>query len=124
VGPSHNYYLGRAEADVSGFVEYFCMGMADAFLKVRANAENIGAKNADRMSLMRELRPHQRQALGLFAGSKVVTSVEVAAYLGITPRQGREWCAKWVQEGFLEIVNLSKKARTYGLAVRFESGLL
>ncbi len=38
VGPSHNYYLGRAEADVSSFVEYFCVGMADAFGKVRRTA--------------------------------------------------------------------------------------
>ncbi|MBO0699121.1 MAG: Fic family protein, partial [Zavarzinella sp.] len=28
-GPSHNYYFGRAEADVTPFVEYFCVGMAD-----------------------------------------------------------------------------------------------
>ena len=73
---------------------------------------------------MRELRPPQRQALGLFAGSKVVSSVDLAEYLGISPRQGREWCVKWVEEGFLIIVNPSKKARSYGLAARFEEGLL
>ncbi|RYD32022.1 MAG: Fic family protein [Verrucomicrobiaceae bacterium] len=123
VGPSHNYYMGRAEADVSGFVEYFCRGMADAFLKVRASAEKAEAGSLDKAALMRELRPPQRQALGLFSGSRVVTSSELAAYLGISPRQGRDWCAKWTAEGFLKAVNASKKARSYGLAARFEAGL-
>ncbi len=124
VGPSHNYHLGRAGADVSGFVEYFCKGMADAFLKVRANAENLGGSKPDKTALMRELRPPQRQALGLFVRSKIVTAGEMAEYLGISPRQAREWCAKWAEEGFLVVVNPSKKARSYGLAARFEAGLI
>lgn len=28
IGPSHNYYLGRAEADITPWIEYFCEGMA------------------------------------------------------------------------------------------------
>ena len=32
--PSHNYYLGRAEADITRWIDYFCQGMADAFEKV------------------------------------------------------------------------------------------
>lgn len=31
--------------------------------------------------------------------------------------------AKWVEEGFLAVENLSKKARSYKLAERFERGL-
>ena len=38
VGPSHNYYFGRAEADMTPFVAYFCTGMADAFARVRVRA--------------------------------------------------------------------------------------
>ena len=30
VGPSHNYYLGRAEADITGFVGFFCAGPGKA----------------------------------------------------------------------------------------------
>lgn len=125
VGPSHNYHLGRAEADVSGFVEYFCEGMADAFASVRVRAEALGSDaKGDKTALMRELRPLQRQAVGLFAQSKVVTAGELAGYLGIGQRQGRELCAKWVTEGFLVVENPSKKARSYRLAERYEEGLV
>jgi len=125
VGTSHNYHLGRAEADVSGFVQYFCEGMADAFLKVRARAESVGGDpSGDKGALMRELRPLQRQALGLFVQSRVVTSNELAEYLGISARQAREQCGKWIDEGFLVVENPSKKARSYRLAERFEEGLV
>ena len=124
VGSSHNYHLGRAEADVSGFVQYFCEGMADAFLHVRARAETIGGDaHGGRDSWMRELRPLQRQALGLFVQSRVVTTGELAEYLGIGQRQGRELCAKWLGDGFLVVENPSKKARSYRLAQRYEEGL-
>ncbi len=122
VGPSHNYHLGRAEADVSGFVEYFCEGMADAFAKVAARAEAAGlSAPKDKAALLRELRPLQRQALGLFSKHRIVTSNELASYLGLSPRQGRDQCAKWVSEGFLTIANASKKGRSYRLAERFET---
>lgn len=125
VGPSHNYHLGRAEADVSGFVQYFCEGMADAFAKVaaRAEASSLSAPQ-DKATLLRELRPLQRLALGLFAKHRIATSNELAAYLGLSPRQGREQCAKWVSEGFLAVANASKKGRSYRLAERFEDGAL
>ncbi len=125
VGPSHNYHFGRAESDVSGFVQYFCVRMSEAFLNIRIRAEQIGGKvQGDKGVLMRELRPFQRQALGLFLQSKIITAGELADYLGIAARQGRETCAKWVEEGFLVVENPSKKARSYRLAERFEAGLV
>lgn len=121
VGDSHNYHLGRAEADVSGFVEYFCEGMADAFAKVCAVAEGASKSSAqDQTETMRELRPQQRQVLGWFAQNKWITSRILAGYLGIAPRQGRELCAKWVAEGFLNVVDPAKKSRSYRLAQRYE----
>jgi Fic family protein len=38
VGPSHNYYLGRADADITQWVAYFIAGMATSFEKVRDQA--------------------------------------------------------------------------------------
>src|SRR5208337_3265005 len=37
-GPSHNYYLGRAEADITRWVAYFVAGMAESFEKVQNQA--------------------------------------------------------------------------------------
>ena len=38
VSPSHNYYMGRVAADLSGWIEYSCLGVADAFASVRTRA--------------------------------------------------------------------------------------
>jgi Fic family protein len=125
VGGSHNYYLGRESADVSGFVDYFCVGMADAFAKVRIRAESTGLPlTSDRSASIRELRPVQRQVLGLFVRNKTVTTNEVARYLDISLRQARDLCGKWVDSGFLSVQNPSKKARAYRLAERFEKQLI
>jgi Fic family protein len=124
VGKSHNYYLGRAKADVSDFVEYFGKGMADAFAKIAAQSESFN-KVADpgKAIDLRELRPIQRQSLGLFAQNRVITSRELVKYLGLTARQGRELCAKWAKEGFLTIESPSRKSRSYRLAQKWESKL-
>jgi hypothetical protein len=105
-------------------VEYFCEGMADAFAKVAARAEAAGlSAPKDKAALLRELRPLQRQALGLFSKHRIVTSNELASYLGLSPRQGRDQCAKWITEGFLTVANASKKGRSYQLVERFEDVL-
>jgi Fic family protein len=120
-GPSHNYYFGRAEADVTAFVEYFCVGMADAFARVRARAEEASrARASDQGRALRDLSPQQRNALGLFGRSRVVTSKDVAAYFKMKPRSASRLCVQWVREGFLVIENPSTKGRTYRLAEDYE----
>ncbi len=122
VGPSHNYYFGRAEADVTPFVEYFCAGMADAFASVRARAEEASRRQpSDHGVALRGLSPQQRNALGLFLRARVVTSKEVAAYFKLKPRTASLLCAKWTKEGFLRIENSSTKGRSYRLADDYES---
>ncbi|MDZ4745096.1 MAG: hypothetical protein SGJ05_03740 [bacterium] len=123
IGPSHNYYIGRADADISSFVEYFCKGMADACSKVLAAVKTLGASRQQPPTLLRTLRPLQRQALGLFSQTNIITTNELATYLGIAPRQARELCVRWVADGFLVIENPSNKGRTYKLAVKYKMGL-
>jgi Fic family protein len=121
VGDSHNYYFGRAEADVSAFVEYFCVGMADAFGKVRARAAAANRKGAvDQTPLLRALSQQQRQALGLFVRARVITSKDVARFFKASPRRAAALCAAWVKDGFLSIENPSTKARSYRLADKYE----
>jgi Fic family protein len=122
LGPSHNYYFGKAEADITPFVEYFCVGMADAFAAVRSRAEEAHRLQAvDQSPVLRSLTPQQRSALGLFLRARVVTSKDVAAFFALQPRQASLLCAKWVKDGFLVVENPSTKARSYRLADAFES---
>jgi Fic family protein len=122
VGPGHNYYQGRAEADVTKFVTYFCTGMADSFAKVRARAEEAGRLGGiDQAPVLRSLSPQQRKALSLFLRTKTVTSKEVAEFFSSSPRAAADLCVRWVDDGFLVVANPSKKARSYQLAERYEA---
>ncbi len=121
IGPSHNYYLGREESDVTSWIEYFIHGMAAAFDKVAwqmAVAQTKGGK--DHSVLMRKLDPKQRKVLELFRDYEVVISGQIGELFGFKPRTSSALCKKWVENGFLKIVNPSLKARTYSLADAYQ----
>jgi Fic family protein len=117
---SHNYYQGRAEADVTPFVEYFCAGMAEAFGKVVAAAKRAELPSgAGQASLLRELDLRQRRLLPLFQAQGGATAREMAAHLKLSERTLVGLCRDWVRSGFLEYESASRKIRSYRLAERF-----
>ncbi len=125
VGKNHNYYFGRAEADITPFLEYFTQGMAIAFQRVREKAlsykeTEITSGMIYQTEKLRELRPQQRQVLSLFQKSKEVNLREIADHLGINPRSANGLLKKWIEQGFVQIENNSKKARTYVLNKQWE----
>ncbi|MBX9831201.1 Fic family protein [Candidatus Babeliales bacterium] len=120
VGPSHNYYEGRAEADITGWLEYFCEGMAQACEKVKQQA--LAAANReepDQSLLLRKLDPKQRRVLEFFKNSDEITGQDIARLLGFKPRTVSALCSLWVEKGFLVISDPSRKARKYELAPAF-----
>jgi Fic family protein len=121
VGPSHNYYEGRAEADLTAFIEYFCGGMAGAFAKVRAAASAAGVRQApDQTALLRALDPRRRRLLELFRRQDTATAVEIARHLGLSHRTIVDLCRTWLADGFLEFADASRKNRAYRLAGAYE----
>lgn len=115
VGTSHNYYVGRAEADIASWIEYFSAGMAEAFESVQRNASaEARSGRRDKSHELRQLDSRQRRVLDLFRNAEWITSAQVARGLRLTPRTARHLCLLWVAEGFLTIVDPSKKARKYG----------
>lgn len=124
IGPSHNYYEGRAKADITRWVEYFCEGMADSFESVRSRAAEAGGTGAlDCSANLRRLDPRQRKAHELFRDHSAVTSKDIAALFSISERGARNLLSAWVDDGFLVISKPSRKTRTYGLADEFEQML-
>jgi len=122
VGDSHNYYMGRAEADVTGFVGYFCQGMANAFSAVRSQAISAAQRGSkDQSALLRQLDPRQRQLLMLFQAQGTATSAEIAKHLGLSPRTVPDLCRGWIIDGFLALHDPSKKNRSYRLAYDYEA---
>ncbi len=51
-GPSHNYYVGRAESDITSCVEYFCVGMAESFDAVQVRAKEAAKSGSQDQSLL------------------------------------------------------------------------
>ena len=121
IGSSNNYYFGRAESDITDWVEYFIQGMAVAFEKVVAQMIASHEKGeTDHSELMRTLDPKQRKALELFKEYDVVTAKQIGDLFGFQPRTNAALCKKWVEGEFLEIADYSNKARKYKLASRYE----
>lgn len=120
IGPSHNYYEGRAKADITKWVEYFCEGVADSFETVRRRAqEAAGAGAKDQSNALRRLDPRQRRALELFRDSDSLTSRDLETLFGISQRAARNLLSAWVEDGFVVITDPAKKTRKYGLSVEF-----
>jgi Fic family protein len=115
VGKTHNYYTGRAESDISGWVGYFIAGMAASFEAVREKMHQ-STPAGDRSDWIRSLDARQRKVLPLFDEWAQITSAQIAELLKLSPRGARALAQKWVREGFLIIANPSKRGRTYRLA--------
>jgi Fic family protein len=122
VGESHNYYEGRAHADMTPFLAYFTCGMANSFAHIRSRAESArGNVVPNQTPLLRELTEQQRKALSLFARRKTVCSKDVAKFFSISTRSASLLCLTWVRRGFLNISDTSKKARSYQLTDTYEA---
>jgi len=122
VGASHNYYHGRAEADVTLFLAYFCIGMADSFAKIRNRAEEAERQGEpDQTAILRGLTAQERKALPLFLKMKTIASRDMARFFRINTRMASAACLKWVDTGFLIVADPSKKGRRYQLAPKYES---
>lgn len=120
-GASHNYYEGRRAADVTSFLIYFCIGMADSFAKIRARAEETQRQcPPDQTVALRELTPQQRKILSLFVKMKTVASRDMAQFFRMSLRAASALCLKWVNDGFLITADPSKKRRRYQLVEKYE----
>lgn len=115
VGRSHNYYLGRAEADIIGWIDYFSQTMADAFSNIKLTAQRYSIQQ-DQTYLLRELDNRQKRVLQLFKNSRFLTTKEIANFLQLTPRNTVNICNDWIDNGFLVKHGETNRARKYELA--------
>jgi Fic family protein len=122
IGTSHNYYMGRAEADITKWISYFIEGTATSFEKVHDEAKQEAERGGrDHSLLLRNLDPQQRKALALFRTSREITSKDIGELFGFKPRGAAQLCQRWTEAGFLEISNPSYRARRYRLSAEYEA---
>lgn len=98
-------------ADLSGWVEYFCLGVADAFASARARAvEAARTEGRDQETPLRKLDARQRQVAALFETEPYVTTKQIAEHLGLHRRTALNLCKAWVEDGFLVQHGTRRKA--------------
>lgn len=118
---SHNYYTDRAESDVTAWLEYFCSKMVESFESVKKHA--LKAKKRGKKDVSKQIRhldDKQRKILSLFKAKSFITSSDIQKLLKLNPRTVRDLAQKWVEAGFLVVMDPSKKARKYALSEEFE----
>jgi Fic family protein len=122
VHPHHNYYEGRADADLTCWVEYFIKILADVFTAAKEEAQHRAGAGEDEQiepEALRRLDPRGRTVLSLFAKTERITSADVARTLGLSQRMARNLLRDWVEDGWLEIADSSRRGRAYALSAGY-----
>ena len=114
VGPSHNYYMGRAEADITGWIEFFISGMLYSFQSVQKHLQAHSTAQ-DQSRNINALDARQKQALVLFEKNEFITSKDIEELFHFAGRTARQLLQKWVKQGFIVVADPSKKSRKYKL---------
>jgi len=69
---------------------------------------------------LRRLDHRARTVLVIFAKKDRVSVKDIAAGLGLSDRMARVLASGWVNDGWLEVLNESNRARAYGLAEKYK----
>lgn len=115
--PHHNYYEGRAGADLTSWLEYFVDTLTRVFKLAQAEALRLSERPPlTEPEVLRRLDRRARLVLGLFAQTERITAADVARALGLSERTARNLVGDWVQQGILEIDDPSRRTRAYRLS--------
>ena len=117
--PHHNYYDGRAKAEITSWLDYFLRGMASVFEMVaREVRKQAAADQPTERAFLRQLDRRRRIVYGLFGRQNEIATNDFARALGLSPRQARDLLSEWVKQGWLEVSQPSRKLRRYSLSAK------
>jgi Fic family protein len=115
--PHHNYYDGRATADITPWLAYFLRSMAAVFEMVAQEVKSqVIADQPAEQAFLRSLDRRGRMVYGLFEQQEEITANDVSHLLGLSPRQARDLLNAWVGQGWLVASDPSRKKRCYRLS--------
>ncbi|MDD3925074.1 MAG: Fic family protein [bacterium] len=118
-GNHHNYYMGRAKADLTGWLEYFTGALTLALSKAKEEAlqylKTGGGTENIRATTLHKLDHRARLVRGLFEQQELITSNDVVIALGLSARMARVLLKEWVAAGWLVIASPSNRTRSYAL---------
>ena len=113
----YNYYEGRAQADLTAWIEYFTALLSNVFIQAKDEAVKY-ARNGimQEPQALRQLDHRARIALSLFAKKDRIVAQDVAHALGLSTRMVRLLLQKWVKDGWLMVSNTANRSRAYDLS--------
>ena len=118
--PHHNYYEGRADTDLTLWLEYFTTTLARVFATAREEASRHASQGMIvAPEALRGLDPRARAVLALFTRTERITTADLVACLGLSERTCRMLCVEWVRQGFLEATSSARKNRGYILSAKY-----
>lgn len=117
VHPHHNYYEGRATADLTSWLEYFLSTLAAVFTAAKEEVLRL-VHDGLRVEpdALRRLDPRARAVLALFTHQDRIAATDVANTLGLSSRTARLLLQGWVEEGWIVVADPSRRGRTYELS--------
>ena len=116
----HNYYEGRAEVDLTSWLEYFVILLAGVFQAAKEEALHLAKEGVPaEPEYLRRLDRRARTVLSLFTKQDQITNMDVARSLGLSDRMSRLLCQKWVKEGWILIADKSNRSRAYKLSAKY-----
>jgi len=96
VGEHHNYYMGRTDADLTGWIEYFVATLASVFAVAKQEALRYAAAPLlTEPEELRQLDYRARTVLAHFSRQEQIASAEVATALGLSERMARLLLSTW-----------------------------
>jgi len=117
VGKHHNYYMGRAEVDLTSWVSYFVSLLAKVFTQAKDEALTLAKKGVPaEPEKLRQLDHRARMVLALFAKKERITTQDAAQILGLSTRMARFLMKKWVEDGWLVVEDTANRSRAYSLS--------
>ena len=117
IHPHHNYYEGRDTADLTPWLAYFIETLAAVFTSAKDEALRSAAGTRPiEPEALRRLDARARTVLALFTKAERITSGDVAHALGLSDRMARVLLGDWVQQGWLEMADSSRRSRSYTLS--------
>jgi len=120
VHPHHNYYEGRAESDLTPWLEYFMKTIAGVFKRAQEDVLQRAARGGtSEPEAIRRMDRRARIVLALFTRHDKITAGDVARSLALSERMARILVKQWVDEGWLTIISTAKRNRAYGLSATY-----
>ncbi len=117
VHEDHSYYQGRAEADLTSWIEYFVVLLSKVFNQAEDETVKYAAKGVPlEPDKLRQLDHRARAILSLFGKKEKISAQDVASVLGLSTRMVRILLKEWVNDGWLIIADKSNRGRIYILS--------